>query len=583
MEPEPPQDGGVVDFRAVVASERKCIEVRRALLRGELPEPPPRHELSQSPTQNGKKPHADPELLKNFVGLALSGGGIRSAAFCLGVLQALDATRCPTRPLPKAKAEQTPRHPTEEQQTLPSPTLLERVDYLSTVSGGGYIGCSLAAGLSKRGGEFPFPSELARKDELDLIKHIRDNSNYLFPEGMLDFFPNCAIYLRGLFANFVIVLPILLAAATFTIYCSPRTDELGKPRFYDGFIGAIPWLSTHARIFDSFGFTRLALSILGILLLFWGLYSIGEKITDLSMWKWISGFIKERWSRFKQRFGPAWSWLGWARSKVWSWLKWVESSFPTIMSPIMRVLEWSDTPEDRQLSEVNSRWAKWGGLMLIAVAVCALCEVQPLILQYLFDHIAVPAADTAKSAAGGQAVAAAPNFNAYISVFLAALTAIASVVGLFADKLAKVSKYFSQASGWLGRAVGGSSRLIIYVASAALPLTLWILYLLLSFWGIASREKFGVRLFAAPGWLLNLATLLEGGIHSLIANVPFVDWILDILRALPIVSRLPKLFDWCIGGLDAGLSAVAEFDVPNRGALRPDRHSSVCAVDVSGA
>jgi hypothetical protein len=50
----------------------------------------------------------------NLTALALSGGGIRSATFCLGVLQAL------------AKYD-----------------LLKRFDYLSTVSGGGYIGGSL--------------------------------------------------------------------------------------------------------------------------------------------------------------------------------------------------------------------------------------------------------------------------------------------------------------------------------------------------------------------------------------------------------------------------------------------------------
>jgi hypothetical protein len=45
-----------------------------------------------------------------LVGLALSGGGIRSATFALGAMQAL-AGRC----------------------------LLEKFDYLSTVSGGGYM------------------------------------------------------------------------------------------------------------------------------------------------------------------------------------------------------------------------------------------------------------------------------------------------------------------------------------------------------------------------------------------------------------------------------------------------------------
>jgi hypothetical protein len=50
------------------------------------------------------------------VGLALSGGGIRSAAVSLGVLQALNHYN-----------------------------VLRNVDYLSTVSGGGYIGASLTA------------------------------------------------------------------------------------------------------------------------------------------------------------------------------------------------------------------------------------------------------------------------------------------------------------------------------------------------------------------------------------------------------------------------------------------------------
>lgn len=54
------------------------------------------------------------------VGLALSGGGIRSSAICLGVLQALN------------------HH-----------DLIKRVDYLSTVSGGGYIGCSLTATMTR--------------------------------------------------------------------------------------------------------------------------------------------------------------------------------------------------------------------------------------------------------------------------------------------------------------------------------------------------------------------------------------------------------------------------------------------------
>src|SRR5512144_933028 len=64
-------------------------------------------------------------------GLALSGGGIRSATFALGVMQGLVRARPPST-APDA----------EPPASRPEPhrSLLARFDYLSTVSGGGYIG-----------------------------------------------------------------------------------------------------------------------------------------------------------------------------------------------------------------------------------------------------------------------------------------------------------------------------------------------------------------------------------------------------------------------------------------------------------
>ena len=57
---------------------------------------------------------------ENLVGLALSGGGIRSATFGLGVLEGLKSFG-----------------------------LLKKIDYLSTVSGGGYIGAWLSANCKR--------------------------------------------------------------------------------------------------------------------------------------------------------------------------------------------------------------------------------------------------------------------------------------------------------------------------------------------------------------------------------------------------------------------------------------------------
>ena len=60
--------------------------------------------------------------------LGLSGGGIRSATFCLGTMQGLEKSHVPIVPEPSATPDPAPI------------SMLRQFDYLSTVSGGGYIG-----------------------------------------------------------------------------------------------------------------------------------------------------------------------------------------------------------------------------------------------------------------------------------------------------------------------------------------------------------------------------------------------------------------------------------------------------------
>src|SRR2546423_7047896 len=69
-------------------------------------------------SENGSDENSPPESL---VGLALSGGGIRSATFCLGFLQGLQRLK-----------------------------LIRIFDYLSTVSGGGYVGGWWSAWLARK-------------------------------------------------------------------------------------------------------------------------------------------------------------------------------------------------------------------------------------------------------------------------------------------------------------------------------------------------------------------------------------------------------------------------------------------------
>jgi len=192
------------EFAAVFRSEVASINKRRARLRERGMSERSDIALEPETGEDGKELIASDETTpqrptgpSDVVGLALSGGGIRSAAFCLGVLQAL--YKC---------------------------GLIRKVDYLSTVSGGGYIGTSLTAGMTANGGHFPFQSYLS-EDETPSLQHVRDFSNYLFPNGARDVLSNLAVYVRGLVANVILVLPFLLIAAALTIFFHPLSSKEG--------------------------------------------------------------------------------------------------------------------------------------------------------------------------------------------------------------------------------------------------------------------------------------------------------------------------------------------------------------------
>ena len=169
-----------VSFAAVYEDEKRLIEAQR---KGERAEGP--------------------------VGLALSGGGIRSATFNLGVLQGLAELG-----------------------------LLKKFDYLSTVSGGGYIGSWLSALIHRQG-----DGDAARVEdqitpktsannanpppEEPAVTFLRNYSNYLTPQASLfsnDTLTAVTTYLRNLYLNLAIVILALSA-----LLLVPRlVQSLGK-------------------------------------------------------------------------------------------------------------------------------------------------------------------------------------------------------------------------------------------------------------------------------------------------------------------------------------------------------------------
>ena len=140
------------------------------------------HSVSQQSKQEG-----------GFLALALSGGGIRSATFNLGVLQALAERR-----------------------------LLSKIDYLSTVSGGGYIGSWLSALTVREKGIEAVELQLDPRyqasrngKEPSAVQFLRRFSNYLTPRtGLLssDTLSGVATYVRNLLLTQAMIIGVFALA-----------------------------------------------------------------------------------------------------------------------------------------------------------------------------------------------------------------------------------------------------------------------------------------------------------------------------------------------------------------------------------
>jgi hypothetical protein len=150
-------------FEYIVSEELKAIAARRK----NMMMPPPEDDL---------------------VGIALSGGGIRSATLCLGVLE-----------------------------TFKKFCLLQKADYLSSVSGGGYIAGYVHATLRNNGSDPKAYDSLFSKDDVDRL-HRYDT--YLTPRAGLgkafNFFRLIGAYVYSFFMNLVWVLSLFVCIGALT-------------------------------------------------------------------------------------------------------------------------------------------------------------------------------------------------------------------------------------------------------------------------------------------------------------------------------------------------------------------------------
>lgn len=156
-------------------------EEENALLRRRRGWKPPQAEGAPAAPPSSPEGRSGRGRPANVVGLALSGGGQRSATFCLGVLQAL------------AKQK-----------------LLPKLDYMSGVSGGNYA-CSFLGGWISRepDGVHKVQDELAKIHSRE-VNFLRENGRFLAPNGAGDAWAAAVTHVRNWLAMLVVIGTLML-------------------------------------------------------------------------------------------------------------------------------------------------------------------------------------------------------------------------------------------------------------------------------------------------------------------------------------------------------------------------------------
>jgi hypothetical protein len=355
------------------------------------------------------------DYLKNgsfdTIGLSLSGGGIRSAAFCAGAMQGLA------------------KH-----------GVMEKVDYLSTVSGGGYIGATVSLNMTAEASSFPLLETGGEKKDTAGMKIVRAGANYLQAGQLVPMLKNLSIYLRGLTASFMIIGWVVLVLAGITLLSNPDFASLSRP---DLFGLALPKFIVDM---GAFGLSSLSLLLLAV---FFGAWAIIQSLAP-TMRAGLNGYAV-----------------------------WLAAALLLIV-PVVLFFELQPFLV-----------AKMIGPPLKAPA--GYCPSSELFAQCLLPDgsLAAKGSSCAQdrlvyscqlpvSKDNGLPVAL-QNILDWLKFMLAPLVA---AVTFAAPKLADFFKTDSGESSWSAFLRRNMNRLLVWAAGLSLPVLIWLAYLYLVYWGV---------------------------------------------------------------------------------------------------
>ncbi len=427
-----------------------------------------------------------------MTGLALSGGGIRSAAFCMGVTQAMDAL--------VVERGSASRRGSQKSKPI---SVFSHMDYLSTVSGGGYVGATLSASLQDGDGEFPFPSRLT-KDESLVLQHIRDHSNYLFPRGGIwEKIKNLMSYVRGIAANIPLVICMLAFALLLTTFSKGELVRLNDPSFFNiglscsaykenqcpSLLTSLQWLFVENSGF--FALTVLLGLLFPFLLLFWALFRSAKSRapfeTKTAGTAVMGGIAILLVLIFGMELQP----------------KMVSGLHANHCQKLADARPENDEMLSKRSAEFQASDCSDVGIEFVQTTSGTSSESGG------------EGAD--KAGKGTTLIQSIVNRIQEITVIIAGFTGLfAAIRGIFGSGEA----HSSQQRGLLG-VLGKYSQMISQlIAGLLLPLALWIAYLYLAFWSMAGGMLKGPANFMhAPQWFGAVAEAVHS---SQLISIPFV-------------------------------------------------------------
>jgi Patatin-like phospholipase len=344
--------------------------------------------------------------LYDTIGLALSGGGIRSAAFATGAMQGLAKHGC-----------------------------MDMIDYLSTVSGGGYAGLATNISYAKNG-KFAFFSEDEKKDTPEMAE-LRDRANYLRAGNFREMLINVSVYLRGIVANVIIVAPIILLLSAFTLYCNPDTTELAKPDFL-GF--PVPPIASF------FSLTMYALIFTFAIFAVWALNT--KRTAD------AGGSGND------------------PRNASYLLLVVAALAFLELQPFVLSLMVAKEAP----LPTCTS-----GEL----TAQCAAKDSEGNARACSSEELVYSCQKTLKGKTIGEVKVSDDGVTKLLATVIGFLTALSAILSLLSGKLGAWFKSDEQKRGVFGVVWNFlQSRVLWWVAALALPVAFWLIYLQITYWGL---------------------------------------------------------------------------------------------------